>query len=132
MFSHDPRNAQNPDTLPFRVTFQGAHQQNLILAAFRLQSTHRLFLARCHKASPADVIRSLIEEAVQNTITMNLSGTEGEYLETVGALPYDELLAALQEGLAQVTALKNHQHQWVTRGENGPSYCCICTMPGDI
>lgn len=127
----DPRRNANPDTLPYRVTFINAAKQEKVLAAFRLETYYKEFLARCNSARPADVVRSLVDDARESTSTMELAGAEEEYVSFVGAIPYDELLRALQEGIAQVEMLKNHRHEWAG-SENGPSYCSICGHPGDI
>lgn len=125
---------ENKEELPHQVTYNDRLDGNKqkASAAFRWKSDYRLFIERCQGAGPKQVIDSLIKEAQKNHQYMTLSGTEEEYIEASGELPWDELIKALEEGLERAKMLKSHKCHWVTNGETSASYCDICGMSGDI
>lgn len=128
----DIRNREDPDTLPFKVTFITPYSGEKVLAAFRLETTYRDFLAKCHEVTVSDVVESLVEDARQSTINIELAGVEDDAIAVNGLLPYNEAIQAFEKGIQELKALKGHCHEWVTREDNGASYCCTCGMPGDI
>ncbi len=128
----DSRHKEDPDTLPWKVSFQNATGQDKTLAAFRLESSYLQFLARCYQATAADVLKDLAERARRSTVTIEEAGIEGDVLQEKGRLPYDKLLVALKEAIVEVEMLKAHQHEYVVPENGSMSYCRICTRSGDI
>ncbi len=129
----DARRNKDPETLPWKVSFQDHHQQDKVLAAFRLETSYRDFLAMCYQATVADSIKHLVERACRQTVAIEEAGIEGDVLQEGGKLPYDELLDALRTAMAEVEALKSHRHEYVVpQDATGMIACRICTRSGDI
>ena len=125
---------QQAEELPFVSTYESWDNTGTkVLAAFRVKRDFDRFCARVLGARFADVVNDLVDEARHATISTELAGVEAEVVEERGMLPYDELIAALQEGIRAAEELKNHRHEWVIPEDGrSSSYCMICMAPGDI
>ncbi len=120
------------ETLPYQVTYLNHEGKDTILAAFQHERAYLDFLGLCHQASYADILHHLVEGARQSAIGIELGELESDVLAEGGQLPYDELLAALKEAIAEVEMLKTHEHEYVVPDDGGMTYCRICTRSGDI
>lgn len=133
--SYEPQTPQRRaailEALPYQVTYTDHAGADTILAAFQHEQAYLNFLGLCYQAGYGDILHHLVEGARQSTIGIELGGIGGDILSEGGQLPYDDLLAALEEARAELLSLKNHQHDWA-HPEDSPSYCRVCHMPGDI
>ena len=85
--------------------------------------------------SYSEQIASMIQDAARTEETHSLAGiTPADLADDDGVVPlvgYEELEAALREGLAELQRMRSHQHVWdYGETESDPVVCSICGADG--